>query len=122
MTFAFAPQARKLRETERSATTTSSGIPWLSMSEAANLSSASMSSPKFSTNGTTTSIAATSAPDRSAMISTSPRWSMCWWVSTTSSMSAIDRPRSASWCSSSSSDLPEFGPVSTRVSGSSSIR
>ena len=56
-------------------------------------------------------------PIASAMISTSPRWSMCWWVRTTSSMSAIERPRSASWCSSSSSDLPELGPVSTRVSG-----
>ncbi len=102
--------------------TTSSGIPWRSISEAANWSSSSTSSPKFSMNGTTTSIAATSAPEREAMISTSPRWSMCWWVSTTSSISSSERPKAESWRSSSSSDLPEFGPVSTRVSGWSSIR
>ena len=56
------------------------------------------------------SIAATSAPEWPTMMSTSPRWSMCWWVSTTSSMSSIEWPCSASWCCSSSSARPEFGP------------
>src|SRR5687768_9967040 len=55
-------------------------------------------------------------------MSTSPRWSMCWWETTISSRSSTRRPCSASARSSRSSDLPEFGPVSTSVSGSSSIR
>ena len=59
---------------------------------------------------TSLSIAATSAPEWLAMMSTRPRWSMCWWVSTISSMSSIEWPCSASWCCSSSSALPEFGP------------
>src|SRR3954454_10108418 len=37
-------------------------------------------------------------------------------------MSSIEWPRSRSRCWSSSSALPEFGPVSTSVSGSSSMR
>src|SRR3954470_21393889 len=55
-------------------------------------------------------------------MSTSPRWSMCWWEMTISSRSATRRPWAASAVSSSSSALPEFGPVSTSVSGSSSMR
>src|SRR4051812_32034838 len=47
---------------------------------------------------------------------------MCWWVMTMSSRSSTRRPCAASACSSSSSALPELGPESTRVSGSSSMR
>jgi hypothetical protein len=43
-------------------------------------------------------------------------------VTTISSRSESSCPCSASRAVSSSSALPEFGPVSTRVSGSSSIR
>src|SRR3954447_4359493 len=47
---------------------------------------------------------------------------MCWCVMSTSSMSSTRRPWAASAVSSSSRALPEFGPVSTSVSGSSSMR
>src|SRR3954451_10783381 len=46
---------------------------------------------------------------------------MCWWVTTMSSRSASAWPRSRRACSSRSSASPEFGPVSTRVRGSSSM-
>ena len=45
VTPALEPQARKARETERSAYTTSAGIPWRSISASANSSSRSASSP-----------------------------------------------------------------------------
>ena len=61
-------------------------------------------------------------PERRARMSTSPMWSRCWWVITIRSRSSIRRPCAASARSSSSSALPELGPVSTSVSGSSSIR
>ena len=67
-------------------------------------------------------MAATSAPECFATICTRPMWSMCWWVITICSMSAIEWPSSRSSCWSSSSELPELGPESTSVSGSSAIR
>ena len=63
------------------------------MTSSAKSSSAWASVEKFSTNGTAASMAATSAPDRSATSETSPRWSMCWWVRITSSMSSSEWPR-----------------------------
>ena len=42
--------------------------------------------------GASRSSAATSAPERRERISSSPRWSMCWWVSTISSSSSIEWP------------------------------
>ncbi len=51
-----------------------------------------------------------------------PKWSMCWWLMTSSSRSSMRCPRAASSCSSSSSAFAEFGPESMSVSGSSSIR
>ena len=88
MTSARAPHARKARDTEVSALTTSSGIPWRSIVSRAKSSSACASTEKFSTKGTATSMAATSAPECAATSDTSPRWSMCWWVRITSSMSS----------------------------------
>ena len=67
-------------------------------------------------------MAATSAPEWAATSDTSPRWSMCWWVSSTSSTSSSVWPRPASPRCSSSNEVPEFGPASTSVSGESSIR
>ena len=92
------------------------------MMSVAKSSSAWASEEKFSTKGTATSIAATSAPLRSATRETRPRWSMCWWVRITSSMSSSRCPRPAIPRCSSSKLVPELGPASTRVSGSSSIR
>ena len=73
-------------------------------------------------NGTATSIAATSAPECEATSETRPRWSMCWWVTITSSMSSSEWPSPAIPRCSSSNEVPELGPASTSVSGSSSIR
>ena len=89
------PQPRKLRETLRSATVTSSGMPLRSISSTAKRSSASASSSKLARRSAATPIAATSAPECSATISTRPRWSMCWWVTMTSSRSSIEWPRGA---------------------------
>ena len=47
---------------------------------------------------------------------------MCWWEMTISSRSSTRRPCAASARSSASSAVPEFGPLSTSVSGSSSMR
>src|SRR5262245_22533572 len=47
---------------------------------------------------------------------------MCWWVMITSSRSSIRWPSDSSCRSSSSRALPEFGPESISVSGSSSSR
>ena len=93
VTSACEPQPRKLRETLRSATATSSGMPLRSISSTANRSSRSASSPKLASRSAATPIAATSAPECSTMISTRPRWSMCWWVRMTSSRSSIECPR-----------------------------
>ena len=92
VTSARAPQARNARETDCSALTTSSGMPWRSITSRANASSASASSEKRSTNGTAASIAATSAPECEATSETRPRWSMCWWVRITSPMSSSEWP------------------------------
>ena len=47
---------------------------------------------------------------------------MCWWVTITSSMSSSEWPSPVMPRCSSSNDVPEFGPASTSVSGSSSMR
>ncbi len=47
---------------------------------------------------------------------------MCWWEMTISPRSSTRRPCAASARSSVSSAVPEFGPLSTSVSGSSSMR
>ena len=104
------PQARKLAETARSAVTTSAGMPWRSIIRSAKRSSSSVCSPKLARNGARRSSAATSAPERRARIEARPKWSMCWWLTISSSMSSIAWPRAASACSSSSSALAEFGP------------
>ena len=54
--------------------------------------------------------AATSAPECSATISTRPRWSMCWWVTITSSRSSIEWPRSPSWALELVQCLARVGP------------
>ena len=104
------PQPRKLRETLCRATTTSSGMPLRSISSTANWSSRSASSPKLASRSAATSIAATSAPECSTMISTRPRWSMCWWVRITSSRSSIEWPRSPSWRLQLVQRLARVGP------------
>ena len=115
------PQPRKLRETLCRAPTPPRGCRCAASARPRTGPRARR--PRRSWRRTAaTSIAATSAPECSTMISTRPRWSMCWWVRMTSSRSSIEWPRSPSWRCSSSSDLPELGPVSTRVSGSSSSR
>src|SRR6266498_1107286 len=96
-------------------------MPLRSISASASSSSRSMWAPKDSSTGASRSSEQTSARERRAMMSTSPSWSMCWCVMTIRSRSSIRRPCVASARSSSSSALPEFGPVSTSVSGSSSI-
>src|SRR3954451_8355056 len=100
----------------------SSGIPCRAMIDSAYLSSSSIWSPYDASHGASASSAQTSAPERSARICTSPMWSMCWWVTTIRSRSATLRPCSPSAASSVVSDVPLFGPLSTSVSGSSSIR
>ena len=53
-------------------------------------SSRSASSSKLASRSAATPIAATSAPECSTMISTRPRWSMCWWV-TIDQLEVVDR-------------------------------
>jgi hypothetical protein len=47
---------------------------------------------------------------------------MCWWVRITSPSSSSSWPSSRKPRWSSSKEVPELGPASTSVSGSSSIR
>ena len=54
--------------------------------------------------------AATSAPECSTTISTRPRWSMCWWVTMTSSRSSIEWPRAPSWRLQLVQRLARVGP------------
>ena len=121
---AGAPGAERLRHRAAARCTTSSEMPLRSITARAN-SSSLLRPPRSSSRRTAppASIAATSAPERSATSDTSPRWSMCWWVRITSSMSSSEWPSSASPCV----QLVErrgrsSGPASTSVSGSSSIR
>ena len=92
VTFVEPPQARNERDTERSAVTTSRGMPWRSISASASSSSRSASDAKSSITGASRSSAQTSAFERRARMSTSPRWSMCWWVMTIRSRSSIRCP------------------------------
>ena len=64
MTSTCEPQPRKLRETLRSATVTSSGMPLRSISSTAKRSSASASSSKLASRSAAAPSAATSAPER----------------------------------------------------------
>ena len=106
-----APGPERRRDRARSACTTSSEMPLRSITAGRELVVAGGVLGEVARRSRASlSIAATSAPEWLAMMSTSPRWSMCWWVRTTSSMSSIEWPCSASWCWSSSSARPEFGP------------
>ena len=116
------PNALNATPTAPSTVTMSAGIPWRRITSWEKSSSAATLVLKSARYGPSRWSAATSAPERRTRTSSSPTWSMCWWVSTISPRSSIVRPWTASARSSSSSDLPEFGPVSTSVSGSSSIR
>ena len=90
--------------------TTSSGMPWRSISAAANSSSRSASSPKFSTNGTTHvdrrdlgARALGDDVDQAEVVDV--------LVGEDDQLEVLDRvAEPASWRSSSSSALPEFGP------------
>ena len=90
-----APAAEAAGDAAAGPRSTSSGMPLRSISSTANWSSASASSSKLASRSAATPIAATSAPECSTRISTRPRWSMCWWVTTISSRSSIEWPRSA---------------------------
>ena len=90
------PQPRKLRETLCSAAVDLLGdaVAEHQLDREAR-PRASASSSKLASRSAATPIAATSAPECSTTISTRPRWSMCWWVTMTSSRSSIEWPRSA---------------------------
>ena len=117
------PQPRKLRETLRSATVTSSGMPLRSISSTAKRSSASASSSKLASRSV-------AAPERRHLGAgvldddLDQAEVVDVLVGDDDQLEVVDRVaalRPAATVSSSSA-LPELGPVSTRVSGSSSIR
>ena len=108
---ARAPGAERARDRLRARATTSSGIPLRSITSRAKSSSACglVGEVLDERHGQRRS-----PPPRrrsaTRRATTSPRWSMCWWVTITSSMSSSEWPSSAMPRCSSSNEVPEFGP------------
>ena len=97
VTCALEPKARKAAPTAPSAVTTSGGTPWRSMTRLANSSSAPALGAKSLQVGRRAGPARPPRPPSAGWrISSSPRWSMCWWVMTISSRSSIACPSAAS--------------------------
>ena len=110
MTVTFAPHARNARDTDCERLHDVGRDPVAEHDLPGELVVGGRALGVVAMNGTAASIAATSAPECDATISTSPMWSMCWWVTITSSRSSIALPCAASARCSSSSARPEFGP------------
>ena len=104
------PQPRKLRETLCSARPPPRGCRCAASARPRSASSRSASSSKLASRSAATPSAATSAPECSTTISTRPRWSMCWWVTMTSSRSSIEWPRSPSCALQLVERLARVGP------------
>ena len=103
--------------------TTSRGIPWRSISASASSSSRSASLAKSSITGASRSSAHDLGARAAGEDADQPEV-VDVLVGDDDPLEVLDRGARArrSARSSSSSALPEFGPVSTSVSGSSSIR
>ena len=90
---ARAPAAERRRDTAAARGAISSGMPWRAHDAPRRTRRRPPCTRRSrAIHGASRSSAATSAPERRPRMSTSPRWSMCWWVTTISSRSSIAAP------------------------------